>query len=129
MPRKARVEFPGAVYHLLDRGPSQDTARGQLKNVQTASQQPFVSYTYLVDGKVDHENYLNGIQSTFGYDGRGMISSITPQKAHQQTLASRQYFRDNRDRITTWNRKIARDRTRCAGGSGGVASKQLTFHA
>jgi hypothetical protein len=54
--------------------------------------------------KVDHENYLNGIQSTFGNDGRGMISSITPQKAHQQTLTSRQYFRDNRDRITAWKR-------------------------
>ncbi len=80
------------------------TARGQLKNVQNGSQQPFVSYTYLADGKVSQETYLNGMQSTFLYDGRGMISSITHQKANQQILAFRQYFRDNRDRITAWKR-------------------------
>ena len=60
----------------------------------------FAHYAYRADGKLDHQDYGNGVSTTFGYDGRGMISSV----AHRQngsgpTLSSRSYTRDERDRI------------------------------
>ena len=160
MPRKARVEFPGAVYHLLDREgdianafstisyaydsagqvqvegtsvtggggtkamaycryPNGEvsqitypngstvvnrnyTARGQLSSVGWGS--GATSYVYLPDGKVDYQPFTNGVVTRYGYDGRGMIQSVSHKNAGGQNLAYREYWRDDRDRILAWKR-------------------------
>jgi RHS repeat-associated protein len=86
------------------------TARGQLKTVGMDDGNgnwiaQFVNYTYLPDGKVDHQDYLNGPTSTatFGYDGRGFTSSVLHTRtASGQPLSSRTYARDSRDRVISW---------------------------
>ena len=81
------------------------TARGQLQSASWSGGK--VSYTYLPDGKVEHEDYGNAaITTTFlDYDGRGMISSVRHRNnATGYDLAKREYWRDDRDRITAWKR-------------------------
>jgi hypothetical protein len=77
------------------------TVRGQLAGVgwPTGS----TSYTYLLDGKVDSQYRTNGVTTTYGYDGRGMISSLRHTK-DSHDLARRDYWRDDRDRMTAWKR-------------------------
>jgi RHS repeat-associated protein len=77
------------------------TARGQLHEV--GSDGGSVSYTYLPDGKVENQVYTTGVQTHFEYDGRGMIKSVSHKKG-TQNLAYREYWRDDRDRITAWKR-------------------------
>ena len=64
------------------------------------------SYTYLADGKVNQEDYGNGLQTKYEYDARGMIDSVRHwNPAANHDLAYRKYFRaDNRDRISAWKR-------------------------
>ncbi len=85
------------------------TARGQVKAVGIDDGNgnwiaQFVNYTYLQDGKVDHQEYPhNGTSTVFGYDGRGFASSVLHKRvASGQPLSSRSYTRDSRDRITSW---------------------------
>jgi RHS repeat-associated protein len=60
---------------------------------------------YLSNVKVEHQAYTNGVTTSFGYDGRGMISSVRhKQNASGRDLAYRQYWRDDRDRIKAWKR-------------------------
>jgi len=64
-----------------------------------------INYTYTDDGKVDHADYGKGTTTSFGYDGRGMISSVLHKRTgNNQTLASRSYYRDERDRITSFQK-------------------------
>jgi RHS repeat-associated protein len=86
------------------------TGRGQLKttgisdgNGNWVSQ--FVNYYYLADGKVNYQIYGNGVATVFGYDGRGMISSIS-HGGNGQALSYRDYWRDERDRIVAWKKSI-----------------------
>jgi RHS repeat-associated protein len=44
----------------------------------------------------------NGVTTTYGYDGRGLISSV--QHTNGGALAKRDYWRDDRDRIRAWKR-------------------------
>src|ERR1044072_6979997 len=60
---------------------------------------------YLLDGKVDSQYRTNGVTTTHGYDGRGMISSLR-HTAGGHDLAKREYWRDERDRITAWKRGV-----------------------
>ena len=85
------------------------TARGQVKTVGIDDGNgnwiaQFVNYTYLADGKVDHQDYPhNGTSTAFGYDGRGFTNSVLHKRtATSQTLSSRTYARDSRDRINSW---------------------------
>jgi hypothetical protein len=81
------------------------TSRGQLKSVtDSLGSQPVISYTYLEDGKVDHADYRNGVHCAYGYDGRGMIRSIQQTRGDGANLSSRTYWRDERDRITAYQK-------------------------
>jgi YD repeat-containing protein len=77
------------------------TARGQLAGVGWPAGS--TSYNYLPDGKVGSQVRTNGVTTTYGYDGRGMISSLRHTKSGHD-LAKRDYWRDERDRITAWKR-------------------------
>jgi RHS repeat-associated protein len=81
-------------------------ARGKLNTAGVADgagnwQFQLINYHYRADGKVDHQDYGNGTTTTFGYDGRGFISSVSNTRPNA-TLSTRDYFRDNRDRVYAW---------------------------
>jgi RHS repeat-associated protein len=77
------------------------TARGQLKDV--GWQAGATSYVYWPDGKVNVQVRTNNVTTSYGYDGRGMIGSVSHSKDGHD-LAKREYWRDNRDRILAWKR-------------------------
>ena len=80
------------------------TARGQLKGVGWAGNMS-TSYVYLHDGKVDYQARTNHITTSYGYDGRGIISSVRHSNdVSGRDLARRDYWRDDRDRILGWKR-------------------------
>jgi RHS repeat-associated protein len=94
------VQYPGGISIHRDY-----TSRGQLKSVtDNLGSQPVIGYTYLPDGKVDHADYGNGVHCAYGYDGRGMISSIQHTRGDGANLSSRTYWRDERDRITAYQK-------------------------
>src|ERR1041385_8844520 len=77
----------------------------QLKRVtDSLGSQPVIDYTYLQDGKVDHADYRNGVHCAYGYDGRGMIGTIQNTRGDGANLSSRTYWRDERDRITAFQK-------------------------
>lgn len=84
------------------------TARGQLKAIGQVDGNgnwtvSLSQYTYLADGKLDRQDYYNGVQSQYGYDARGMMSSVRHYwLSTNQTYTQRAYWRDSRDRITAW---------------------------
>jgi RHS repeat-associated protein len=81
------------------------SARGQLNTTGVSDGNSnwifqFINYYYLPDGKVDRQDYGNGMTTAFGYDGRGMIDWVRHQwSGNGPTLAYREYDRDERDRI------------------------------
>ena len=77
------------------------TPRGQLQGVGWGAGS--TSYAYLRDGKVDYQARSNGVTTSYGYDGRGMIESLRHTKDGYD-LAKREYWRDDRDRILAWKR-------------------------
>jgi YD repeat-containing protein len=79
------------------------TSRGQLKTVEESSGQPLASYQYLQDGKLEFQDYGNGVRAAYGYDERGFIGSISHERNSIQ-LSKRIYWRDNRDRIVAWEK-------------------------
>ncbi|MEY2564968.1 MAG: hypothetical protein QOH88_3161 [Verrucomicrobiota bacterium] len=81
------------------------TARGQLRTMGVADGNSnwvcqMTNYYYQPDGKVDHQDYVNGVTTVFGYDARGFTSSLGHKRWGSQNLSYRDYYRDNRDRIT-----------------------------
>lgn len=80
------------------------TAQGQLERASWGGGS--VDYTYLRDGKLDHEAYGNGVRSDLGYNGRGFINLTNTylQSSPVQTYAKRDYWRDERDRIKGWRK-------------------------
>lgn len=102
----AHVQYP---YGFMIR--KDYTARGQLQTVGWDDGNGnwlyrATDYYYHADGKVNYQTYGGGTtRSDFGYDGRGMISSVRHYKpGTNQNLAERSYGRDNRDRIVWWKR-------------------------
>lgn len=59
----------------------------------------FAHYAYLPDGKLDHQDYANNVTTSYGYDARGFVNSIAHRRWGSDTLSSRDYYRDDRDRI------------------------------
>src|SRR6267143_1099286 len=80
------------------------TARGQLKSVGWGS--GATSYVYWPDGKVNYQAFTGtgGVTTTYGYNERGMIKSVSHNNGGGHSLAYREYWRDERDRILAWKR-------------------------
>jgi RHS repeat-associated protein len=78
------------------------TGRGRLKSVDWLGGS--TSYVYLADGKVDYQSRSNGVATSYTYDGRGIVSSVSDKNMHGDNLAHRDYWRDDRDRILAWKR-------------------------
>jgi len=79
------------------------TARGQLKDV--GWQAGATSYVYWPDGKVNVQVRTNHVSTIYGYNERGMISSVEHRNdVSGRDLAKRTYWRDDRDRIVAWKR-------------------------
>jgi len=76
------------------------TSRGQVQSVGWGAGS--TSYDYNRDGTVNYQARTNNVTTTYGYDGRGIISSVRHTKGND--LAKRDYWRDNRDRILAWKR-------------------------
>jgi RHS repeat-associated protein len=62
------------------------------------------AYTYLADGKVGRIDFGNGVRTGYGFDERGMIQIVDHYRPGIQDLSWRQYWRDNRDRITAFQK-------------------------
>jgi RHS repeat-associated protein len=79
------------------------TTSGRLKS--TTWPGGSVDYAYLKDGKLDFQDYGNGVRSDFGYNPRGFIDLTNTYKVSSGlTYSKRDYWRDDRDRITAWKR-------------------------
>jgi RHS repeat-associated protein len=91
------------------------TARGQLESVGWGA--GATSYVYLRDGKVDFQARTGGEVTSYGYDGRGLVSSVRHSQGGHD-LAYREYWRDNRDRILGWKRGTDNSRNGMEDGSG-----------
>jgi hypothetical protein len=61
------------------------------------------TYHYLGDGKLDYQDYVNGVHTAFGYDPRGFLNHLTVTRSGQ-TYAERTYYRDDRDRISAFQK-------------------------
>jgi RHS repeat-associated protein len=101
----AHLHYPGGAYVRHDY-----TARGQLAATGWDDDDnnwwmKLAAYTYLSDGKVGRVDYGNGVQSAIGYDERGFINAIDHYNVPaNQDYSSRQYWRDDRDRITAYQK-------------------------
>ncbi|MDQ6938690.1 MAG: RHS repeat-associated core domain-containing protein, partial [Verrucomicrobiota bacterium] len=101
----------GGVAHLIYpngwRMRKNYTSRGQLANVgwdDSAGNATWqmLNYTYLADGKIDHQDYYHA-RETFSYDTRGFLSSLHHYNQYDNwNYTTRTYYRDNRDRIYAW---------------------------
>jgi RHS repeat-associated protein len=84
------------------------TARGQLAATGWSDSNnnwliQFATYNYLADGKVNSEDYGNGMHTGFGYDGRGFVNQETISR-NNQIYSQRTFNRDERDRITAFQK-------------------------
>jgi RHS repeat-associated protein len=101
----AHLHYPGGAYVRHDY-----TARGQLAATGWDDDgnnwwMQLAHYTYLSDGRVGRVDYGNGTQSALGYDERGFVQIVDHYKPSlQQDISWRQYWRDNRDRITAFQK-------------------------
>ncbi len=63
-----------------------------------------LNYTYLADGRIDHQDYYHARES-FSYDGRGFVSSLHHYNQYDNwNYTTRTYYRDSRDRIYAWGK-------------------------
>jgi RHS repeat-associated protein len=101
----AHLHYPGGVFLRRDY-----TARGQLEATGWDDDDSnwwmkLAAYTYLPDGKVGQVDYGNGVRTGVAYDQRGFPQIIDHYKpALQQDISWRQYWRDDRDRITAFQK-------------------------
>jgi RHS repeat-associated protein len=84
------------------------TARGQLNTESensTGAWRTLIDYNYNADGKVDYQDYGNGVRSNYDYDPRGYTSWVHHYRiSPYQNYSARTYWRDERDRITAWQK-------------------------
>jgi RHS repeat-associated protein len=101
----AHLHYPGGAYVRHDY-----TARGQLAATGWDDDDnnwwmQLAHYTYLPDGKVGQVDYGNGVRSAIGYDERGFAQIIDHYNVpSNQDISWRQYWRDDRDRITAYQK-------------------------
>jgi len=101
----AHLHYPGGAFIRQDY-----TSRGQLAATGWDDDDSnwwmkLAAYTYLPDGKVDHVDYGNGMRSALGYDSRGFIQTVDHSQIGGLDYSWRQYWRDNRDRITAFQKR------------------------
>src|ERR1043165_2757957 len=84
------------------------TARGQLQNVWESSPgwwHHVLAYFYNADGTIEHQDHADGMRTFFGYDGRGKLNSVRHFSTwFNADFATRTYYRDERDRITSFQK-------------------------
>jgi RHS repeat-associated protein len=100
----AHLYYPGGTYLRKDY-----TARGQLAAVGWDDDgnnwwKKLAAYTYLPDGKVGQIDFGNGVRTGFLYDQRGFPQIIDHYRPGVQDISWRQYWRDERDRITAFQK-------------------------
>jgi hypothetical protein len=100
----AQLHCPGGHYIRHDY-----TARGQLAATGWDDDEnnwwmKLAAYTYLPDGKVGQIDFGNGVRTGYAYDGRGMIQVVDHFGPGVQDISWRQYWRDDRDRITAFQK-------------------------
>lgn len=83
-------------------------SRGQLSATGSSTSNnswsvQYATYHYLGDGKLDSQDYANGVHTAFGYDPRGFLNHLTVTR-NGQTYAERTYYRDDRDRISAFQK-------------------------
>jgi RHS repeat-associated protein len=99
----SHMQYPNGLWVRHDY-----TARGQLERIYHNWGNTWsvpIEYHYNFDGKVSYKNHGSGIQTLFGYDGRGfpnMVRNFFPSSG--QELTRRNYYRDERDRITSFQK-------------------------
>ncbi|PYI93375.1 MAG: hypothetical protein DME97_06470 [Verrucomicrobia bacterium] len=99
----SHMQYPNGIWVRHDYN-----ARGQLERIYQNwgnSWNVPVEYHYLADGKLNYKNHGSGIQTLFGYDGRGFTSQVhnfSPSSG--QEFTRRNYYRDERDRITSFQK-------------------------
>ena len=101
----AHLHYPGGAFIRHDY-----TARGQLAATGWDDDDnnwwmQLAHYTYLPDGKVGQVDYGNGVRSAIGYDERGFTQIVDHYNVPlNQDYSWRQYWRDDRDRITAFQK-------------------------
>ena len=105
----AHLHYPGGAYLRNDY-----TARGQLAAIGWDDDDnnwwmQLAHYTYLADGKVGQVDYGNGVRSALDYDARGFVDIVDHYRYNvnvspTQDISWRQYWRDDRDRITAFQK-------------------------
>jgi RHS repeat-associated protein len=101
----AHLHYPGGVYLRHDY-----TARGQLAAAGWDDDDnnwwmKLAAYTYLPDGKVGQMDYGNGMRTGFDHDERGMTRVVHHYRVSPyQNRSWRSYWRDERDRITAFEK-------------------------
>jgi RHS repeat-associated protein len=100
----AHLHYPGGTFLRNDY-----TSRGQLAATGWDDDDnnwwmKLAAYTYLADGKVGQIDFGNGVTTGYGYDQRGMIQVVDHYQPAGQDLSWRYYWRDNRDRITAFQK-------------------------
>ena len=101
----AHLHYPGGAFIRNDY-----TARGQLKATGWDDDDnnwwmQLAHYTYLADGKVGQIDYGNGVRSAIGYDERGFAQIVDHYNVPaNRDISWRQYWRDDRDRITAYQK-------------------------
>ena len=102
------------------------TARGQLAATGWDDDDnnwwmKLAAYTYLPDGKVGQVDYGNGVRSALDYDGRGFVDIVDHYRSNvspTQDISWRQYWRDDRDRITAFQKSYNPGSNPLANGRG-----------
>jgi RHS repeat-associated protein len=101
----AHLHYPGGNYIRHDY-----TARGQLAATGWDDDDnnwwmKLAAYTYLPDGKVGQVDYGKGVRTALGYDERGFTQIVDHYNVPaNQDYSWRQYWRDDRDRITAFQK-------------------------
>ncbi|MEN3368728.1 MAG: hypothetical protein V7609_871 [Verrucomicrobiota bacterium] len=101
----AHLHYPGGTFVRQDY-----TSRGQLAATGWDDDDSnwwmkLAAYTYLSDGRVDKVDYGNGMTTDPSYDQRGFIQYLDHYNVSSNLHYSwRQYWRDNRDRITAFQK-------------------------
>ena len=101
----AHLHYPGGTFLRNDY-----TSRAQLAATGWDDDdnnwwRKLAAYSYRADYKVDHTDYGNGMRSGLGYDSRGFIQMVDHCNVPlNQDYSWRQYWRDDRDRITAFQK-------------------------